>query len=93
MEGFFNRLLAACRKNLIFGQLLAIQGCTAIFDGDRPLKMRVFRKPHCQTGCLNAAERRDARERRSKDEGEKAMEGFFNRLLVAIVAAGPALLI
>ena len=66
MEGFFNRLLAACRKILIFGQLCAVQGCTAIFDGDKPLKMRVFRKP-----------------RFSQDEGEKAMEGFFNRLLVS----------
>jgi hypothetical protein len=27
--------------------------------------------------------RRDARERRSKDDVEKAMEGFFNNLLIA----------
>jgi hypothetical protein len=40
-----------------------VQGCTSIFDGCKPLKMGVFRKP-----------------RFSKDDVEKAMEGFFNNL-------------
>jgi hypothetical protein len=44
--------------------------------------MGAIRKPRCQTGCLNAAERRDARERRSDCDVEKAMDGFFNNLLV-----------
>ena len=47
-----------------FDKLRAIQGCIAIFDGCKPLKMGVFRKP-----------------RFSKDDVEKAMEGFFNNLL------------
>ena len=41
-----------------------------------------IRKPRCQTGRLNAAERMDARERRSNGDVEKAMDGFFNKLLV-----------
>ena len=44
--------------------------------------MGAIRKPRCQTGCLNAAECRDARERRSDGDVEKAMDGFFNNLLV-----------
>ena len=43
--------------------------------------MGTFRKPRCQTGRLNAAERRDARERRLKGDVEKAMDGFFNNVL------------
>ena len=43
--------------------------------------MGAIRKPRCQTGRLNAAERRDARERRSNVDVEKAMEGFFNNML------------
>jgi hypothetical protein len=43
--------------------------------------MGAIRKPRCQTGRLNAAERRDARERRSDGDVEKAMDGFFNNLL------------
>jgi hypothetical protein len=43
--------------------------------------MGEIRKPRCQTGCLNAAERRDAPERRSNCDFEKAMEGIFNNLL------------
>jgi hypothetical protein len=40
--------------------------------------MKANRKSHCQTGCLNAAERRDARERRSVRVVEKVMDDFFN---------------
>ncbi len=46
--------------------------------------MGAIRKSHCQTGRLNAAERRDARERRSNGDVEKAMDGFFNRKLVRL---------
>jgi hypothetical protein len=44
--------------------------------------MGTIRKPRCQTGRLNAAECRDAQERRSDGDVEKAMDGFFNNLLV-----------
>jgi len=40
-----------------------------------------FRKPRCRTGRPNVAERRDAQERRSKVDVEKATDGFFNILL------------
>ncbi len=43
--------------------------------------MGAIRKPRCQTGRLNAAEGRDARERRSDGDVEKAMDSFFNNLL------------
>jgi len=43
--------------------------------------MGTIRKPRCQTGRLNAAERRDARERRSDGDVEKAMDVFFNNQL------------
>jgi hypothetical protein len=39
------RSLAASRKNLFFDKLRAVQGCTAIFDGCKPLKMGAIRKP------------------------------------------------
>jgi len=42
--------------------------------------MGAIRKSRCQTGRLNAAECRDAQERRSDGEVEKAMDGFFNNL-------------
>jgi len=58
-----------------------VQGCTVIFDGCKPLKMGAIRKPRCRTGRPIAVERRDARERRSKDDVEKAMDGFFNKIL------------
>jgi len=58
-----------------------VQGCTVIFDGCKPLKMGAIRKPRCQTGRLNAAECRDAQERRSDGDFEKVMDGFFNNLL------------
>ena len=41
--------------------------------------MGAIRKPRCQTGRLNAAECRDARERRSNGDIEKAWDDFFNR--------------
>ncbi len=44
--------------------------------------MGAVRKPRCQTGRLNAAVRRDARERRSDGDVDKAMDGFINRRLV-----------
>ena len=69
---------------MFFGRRLAVQGCPAIFDGCKPEKMGAIRKPRCRTGRLNAAERRDARERRSNGEVEKVMDGFFNTLLVAV---------
>jgi hypothetical protein len=50
--------------------------------------MGAIRKPRCQTGRLNAAERRDARERRSDCDVEKAMDGFFNNLLEFSVRSG-----
>ncbi len=40
--------------------------------------MEVIRKSHCQTGRLNAAERRDAQERRSDRAIEKVIDDFFN---------------
>jgi hypothetical protein len=64
--------------------LRAVQGRTAIFDGCKPLKMGAIRKPRCRTGRPNAAERKDARERRSNDDVEKAMDGFFNKQLRVI---------
>jgi len=82
--------LAACLKTLFFDRLRTVQGCTviwasqgcnAIFDGCKPLKMGAIRKPRCQTGRLNAAKRKDARERRSNCDVENTMDGFFNRLL------------
>ena len=56
--------------------------------------MGVFRKPRCRTGRPNVAKRTDARKRRSKDDVEKAMEGFFNKLLgefrskIVVLASG-----
>ncbi len=68
-------------KYVVFLQLARRYRATDIFDGCKPLKMGAIRKPRCQTGRLNAAERRDARERRSDGDVEKAMDGFFNNLL------------
>jgi len=45
MDGFFNNILAACPKTLFFDRLRTVQGCTVIFDGCKPLKMGVIRKP------------------------------------------------
>jgi len=61
---------------LFFGKLLAEQGRTAIFNGCKLLKMRVFPKPRCWTGGPNVATRRDALERRWKDDVEKTTDGF-----------------
>ena len=61
--------------------------------GNKPLKMGDFRNPRCRTGCPNVVQRRDARERRSKVEVDKATDGFFNRLLylsVLVSVAQPA---
>ena len=44
--------------------------------------MGAVRKPRCQTGRLNAAVCRDARERRSDGDVDKAMDGLINRRLV-----------
>ena len=41
--------------------------------------MGAIRKPRCQTGRLNVAECRDAQERRSDGDVEKAMDGFFQQ--------------
>ena len=68
-------------ENAVFLQPARQYKATDIFDGCKPLKMGAIRKPRCQTGGLNAAERRDARERRSDGDVEKAMDGFFNNLL------------
>jgi hypothetical protein len=71
---------AVCRKTPFFDKLRAVRGCTGIFDGCKPLKMGAIRKPRCRTGRPNAAERRDARERRANGDGEKAMDGFFDKI-------------
>jgi len=71
-------------KNAVFLLPARRYRATDIFDGCKPLKMGAIRKPRCQTGRLNGAERRDARERRSDGDVEKAMDGFFNNLLVSL---------
>jgi biopolymer transport protein ExbB len=73
---------AVCRKTPFFDKLRAVRGCTGIFDGCKPLKMGAIRKPRCRTGRPNAAERRDARERRANGDGEKAMDGFFDNTML-----------
>jgi len=42
---FFSILLVTRQKTLFFYRLLAVQGCTAIFSGCKPLKMGAIRKP------------------------------------------------
>jgi hypothetical protein len=71
-----------CIRALLFYKLRAVHGYAAIFDGCKPSKTGVFRKPCCRRGRPNAAERRDARQRRSKSDAEKAMYGLFNNVLV-----------
>ena len=57
-------------KNEFFNKLRAVQGCTAIFIGCKPLKMLANRKPRFSVGDVEIA------------LVEIVNDGFFNRLRV-----------